>query len=199
MKASSAAASILILSAATVWAQSTSSGTASAGMAPASGRRPVASRMVMASSPENRMTSVQTATALKRMQEMENTLNQMHALLKEMHTKATSRSSKDQLAKANLDMWELMLAHLDKQFEELRAATLARQDLDARRANLYKQAMDKADAAAQRARGSGASQATAPVSAGQGASAGSADQPAADAKAGQAPPTPSAPASGAPK
>ena len=62
------------------------------------------------------------------------------------------------MAKANLEMWGLLLAHLDKEFHQLQVATAAREDLEARRADLYRQADAKAakeaqDAAAAAAKG----------------------------------------------
>lgn len=83
-----------------------------------------------------------------RVQETENTLNAMHSLLKEMQAKNAASRSKDPAAKANLEMWELLLGHLDKEFHLLQAATAAREDLEARRASLYKQAYSKAAAEA---------------------------------------------------
>lgn len=87
----------------------------------------------------------------QRLSEMESTLSSMHAVLKQMQDKAASSTSKDSSAKANLQMWELMLVHLDKQLDQLRAATAAREDLEARRAALYNQAYDKAAKEAQAA------------------------------------------------
>ena len=176
-------AAIVVLAAATVWAQSASpasalnfAGRSRAGAA----RRP---------SIENKAGSAGTAAALhQRMDDMQSTLNKMHALLKHMRAKAASSSSKDSLAKANLDMWELMVGELDKQFDQMRSTTLAREDLDARRAAMYKQASDNADAAAQRARALAASQALAPGSADHGTSAVSGMQPAENAGAGPAAP-----------
>jgi hypothetical protein len=102
--------------------------------------------------------NIATITEMRqRLQEMESTLARMHALLKQMHADSL-RSSKDRLAQGNLGMWELMVGHLDKQFNQLKLATLAREDLEARRAAMYKQAMDKADSAAERARASGVGQ-----------------------------------------
>ena len=184
-------AAIVVLAAATVWAQSTSPASA---LNPAFAGR---SRAGAARRPsiENKVGSAGTAAALhQRMDDMQSTLNKMHALLKHMRAKAASSSSKDSLAKANLDMWELMVGELDKQFDQLRSTTLAREDLDARRAAMYKQASDKADAAAQRARALAASQALAPGSADHGTSAVSGMQPAANAGAGPAlPATPASP------
>ena len=88
----------------------------------------------------------------QRVQDMENTLNQMHGVLKEMQAKAAKSSAKDSLAKSNLEMWELLVGHLDKQLQELKIATAAREDLEARRSALYKQADAKAEAEAQAAR-----------------------------------------------
>jgi hypothetical protein len=87
----------------------------------------------------------------ERVQEMQTTLNDMHALLKQMQAKNASSRSKDPVAKANLEMWELLLGHLDKEFNQLEA-TLAREDFDARRAALYNQAAAKAAAEAAAAR-----------------------------------------------
>jgi hypothetical protein len=88
-----------------------------------------------------------------RMQEMQTTLNGMHALLKKMQAKNASSRSKDSVAAANLEMWELLLSHLDREFQQLQIATLAREDMEARRAALYKQADDKAAKEAQAAMG----------------------------------------------
>jgi hypothetical protein len=166
-----AVAGMLIVSAATVWAQSAPPVTESA-------RRAPASRMVMAGPPENRMTSVQTALAEKRMQEMQDTLKKMHALLAQMRAKAASSGSKDAFAKADLEMWGLMLGHLDKQFEQVRIANKAHEDLNARRASLFKQA--EAKAAAERAQAAMAA-GTGAATGEQGTAAGSAGQAAAGA------------------
>jgi len=118
----------------------------------------------------NQASSGQTiATMRQRMEDMEGTLVKMHTVLKQMRAKAVKGSAKDPLAQANLDMWELMLGHLDKQFEELKTATLAREDLETRRAALYKQADAKAEAEAQAAQSSfGQTSALAGQGAGQG-------------------------------
>ena len=87
----------------------------------------------------------------ERVQEMQSTLNDMHALLKQMQAKNVSSRSKDPVAKANLEMWELLLAHLDKQLHEMQLAA-AREDLETRRAVLYNQASQKAAAEAAAAR-----------------------------------------------
>jgi hypothetical protein len=118
----------------------------------------------------------------------------MHVLLKQMRAKAASSSSKDPVARANLDMWELMVGHLDKQFEELRLTTATREDLEARRAAMYKQAEAKADEAARAAQSSSAGQAPTPGPAGQGAGQSTAGQTA----PGQTSPPPSTNASPSP-
>jgi len=114
-------------------------------------------RMGMYPAGGSKVTAAQTPDMLhQRMEDMQNTLVKMHTVLKQMRAKAGKGGAKDPLAAANLDMWELMLSHLDKQLEELRASTLAREDLEARRAALYKQAEAKAALAAKNARGTGA-------------------------------------------
>lgn len=108
------------------------------------------SKAVIGRAMRGRNASVATQMpARQRLQEMETTLKSMHALLKKMQATAASSKSKDSVAAANLEMWELMLAHLDKQFDQLRAATLEREDLEARRAALYNQAYSKAAKEAQ--------------------------------------------------
>ena len=108
----------------------------------------------------------------QRVQDMENTLNQMHGVLKQMHAKAAKSTAKDSLAKSNLEMWELLVGHLDKQLQELKIASAAREDMEARRAALYKQADAKAEAEAQAARAAEAAKFAAggptPAPAGQG-------------------------------
>lgn len=78
------------------------------------------------------------------LQEMETTLKSMHALLNKMQANNASSKSKNPTAEANLEMWELLLAHLDKEFQQLQVATAAHEDLEARRAALYRQADEKA-------------------------------------------------------
>ncbi len=183
MSVAKAVVGILILSAATVLAQS-------APATPWAGR--ARAKMLMAT--PNNMTSMESATAEKRMQEMQDTLKKMHALLTRMSAKAASSRSKDGFAKANLEMWQLMLGQLDRQFEELRKATLEREDFLARRAALYKQADAKAALEARRAQGAMAAR-----FAEQGAAAAPARQAAAGAKGDSTPSTPSAPVSASPK
>ena len=89
----------------------------------------------------------------KRVEDMGNTLTRMHALLKQMQAKTAASTAKDPMAKANLEMWGLMLADLDKQYEQLRAAARSREDLEARRQAMYKQAEKRSATAAQLARG----------------------------------------------
>jgi hypothetical protein len=111
----------------------------------------------MYSAGSSKATAAQAPAMLhQRMEEMQNTLAKMHTVLKQMRAKAAKGAAKDPLAAANLDMWELMLSHLDKQLEELRATTLAREDLEARRAALYRQADTKAALAAKTAGVAGA-------------------------------------------
>ena len=92
------------------------------------------------------------AAMRERVEDMQNTLSQMRVVLRHMQTNATKSKATDSLAKANLDMWGLMVSHLDKELQQMRVTLAARQDFEARRASLYKQADVKAEAAAQAAR-----------------------------------------------
>lgn len=87
------------------------------------------------------------AAANEHLQEMASTLAKMHALLKQMRGNA----AKDPVAKANLEMWSLMVGELDKQYEQLTLAARQREEFEARRADLYKQADQKAAEAARKA------------------------------------------------
>jgi len=169
------AAITMLLAAATVWAQSPAPSAPRAADPTATVGDNHSNGMVMPRlARRGKAGAVQTQlTPRQHMQEMESTLTSMHTLLKQMQAKAAKNNSKDSNATANLQMWELMLTHLDKQFEQLRVATLAREDLEARRASLYSQAMDKAAAEARAAQ--------------------------AAAAAGQTPSAPSAPVSPSPK
>jgi hypothetical protein len=147
-----ASAVLVVFLATAVWAQSTAPVTV-----PAGGRQPVARTRPMLPAQSQTNGVEVPATPRQRVQAMEETLTRMHGLLKQMRAKAASSGSRDPLAKANLDMWELMLGQLDQQFDQLRIATL-RADLEARRSSLYKQADERAAAAARlaAAQGSGA-------------------------------------------
>jgi hypothetical protein len=74
----------------------------------------------------------------------------MNAVLSQMRKK-TAASAKDSMAKANLQMWELMVEQLDKQLKDLKLAEASRVELESRRAAMYKQADIKAQAAARAA------------------------------------------------
>jgi hypothetical protein len=188
-------AAIVVLAATTVLAQGTSPVATPVGTTLMSQRQSVAGRSGMSSLAGNKTAGVQTpATLRERAQDMQATLAKMHAVLKQMRAKAAS-SSKDPLAKANLDMWELLVGHLDKQFQELQVAMRTREDMEARRAAMYKQADAKADAAAQTARGLDDSKAPTPAPAAEGTGQGAAGH--IPASAGEIP-TPPASASRSP-
>lgn len=137
-----------------------------------------------------------SAQLRQRVQDMQSTLSQMHLVLKQMQDKAAKSKTPDTLAKANLDMWQLMVGHLDKELQELNMAVASREDLEARRAALYKQADAKADAEAQAARAAQAAKlgvgSPTPAAAGQG----TAQSPAAPASPAQ--PSPAPPANNSP-
>jgi hypothetical protein len=164
MKLRNTTAACVVLAATTVWSQSATYSSAAPLGAPAHGR------MVMAAkSGDSSAAATQGQVAMRqRVQEMGATLGKMHTLLKQMRTK-TAAGSKDSMAKANLDMWELMVGDLEKQYEQLRLATVAREELQSRRNALYKQAEEKAALAAKNAQAAGDAQVFPAGVAGQGA------------------------------
>ena len=100
------AATVVLLLAASVWAQS------APGVSPSArrlGRRGVPVQTVAADADtKSQVPSVMHA----RMQTMGETLQKMHAVLKQMRAKAAPT---DQTAKMNVEMWDLLLGDLDKQ------------------------------------------------------------------------------------
>ncbi len=84
--------------------------------------------------------------------DMETTLSGMHMALNQMRARAAESKTSDSLSKANLDLWELMVGHLDKELQQLRETLATREDMEKRRVALYKQADAKIAAATQAAR-----------------------------------------------
>jgi Skp family chaperone for outer membrane proteins len=147
MKLQSMPIAVVVLAAAAAWAQ-TSLPVVGPGMGRASSGRSGRMPTML----QSKLAAAQTPAAFRqRVAEMQETLTKMHAILKQMETKAASSGAKDPTAKSNLQMWQLMLGHLDNQLEQLRLASLQREELEARRAALYRQADEKAAAAASQA------------------------------------------------
>lgn len=150
MRFRNAARAIVILAVTTAMAQGTSPAPTVPGGTEVMQRKGFASRR---SPVGNQTRGLSTPTPLReRVHDMESTLAQMHLVLKQMQGKAAKSTTKDSLAKANLDMWELMVGHMEKELQELKIAMAAHEDMEARRAALYKQADAKAAAEAQAAR-----------------------------------------------
>lgn len=98
-----------------------------------------------------------TPAGLKqRVDGMQGTLVKMHAVLDQMRLKATA-NPKDALAKTNIEMWDLMVTHLDQELKDLKVAMAEREQWEARRTALYKQADAKSQAEAQAAQKQSAS------------------------------------------
>jgi len=148
-----AARVIVVLAVTTAMSQSTPPAPTVPGGTDAIGQRQALAARRTASMGARRPNGMQTPTPLRqRLEDLENTVTQMHTVLKQMQAKAAKSSVKDSVAKANLDMWGLMVGHLDKELQELRIAVAQREDMEARRAAMYKQADAKAEAEAQAAR-----------------------------------------------
>ena len=94
----------------------------------------------------------------QRVDEMKATVAKMHVLLKQMQTTGVATHSKDPVAKANLQMWELMVGQFDKQLAELAQAARVREDVESRRQAMYKQAEQRAAEQALKAREATAAQ-----------------------------------------
>ena len=173
-----AARVIMVLAVTTAMAQSPSPAPTVPGGTEVMGQGSGLAGRRMSSPAAKRLSGMQTPAPLRqRVEDLENTLNQMHAVLKQMRAKAAKSSVKDPLAKTNLDLWELMVGHLDKELQELRVAVTAREEVEARRAALYKQADVKAEAEAQAARAKFAAGTSTPAPAGQGGGQSPADDP----------------------
>lgn len=142
----------MFLAASSAWAQSPAAAPTPAASGPIIAPDADTTARVTSRFAQNRVARAAEAQAAPRehVQEMESTLNGMHALLKEMQASNASSRSKDPVAKANLEMWELLLTHLDKEFHQLQLATMAREAVEARRASMYNQALAKAAAEAAR-------------------------------------------------
>jgi hypothetical protein len=197
-----AARAIVVLAVTAALAQATPPATVPAGNPPATvpGGTEVMQRHGFAGrrGPSGNQTrGVPAPTSLhQRVQDMESTLSQMHLVLKQMQGKAAKSKAQDSLTKTNLEMWELMVGHLDKQLQELKLAEAAHADMESRRAALYRQADAKAEAEAQAARAGQAAKPAAgapiPAPAGQGAG----QSPAGQTAPGQ--PSPAPPATNSP-
>jgi len=83
---------------------------------------------------------------------MEGTLSRMHTVLKQMRGRGDEGNTSDSASKVDVQMWELMVGHLDNELQDLKQTLAAREDMERRRAALYKQADAKIAAASQAAR-----------------------------------------------
>lgn len=191
MSLKNTAVAIVILSAATVWGQGPAPMRGPAGRAFTPVKRSASAWTTPSDAGSKPAETPGTIAMRERLQDLQDTVSKMQALLHQMNAKAAAKKPEDPLVKANVEMWQLMLGHLGKQVEELRTAMATREDLEARRAAMYKQAEVKSAAAAQAARDGGASPA---------AVSGAAGQSPADAASGASQPqTNSAPATSSPK
>jgi peptidoglycan hydrolase CwlO-like protein len=180
---------MMLLAATSVLAQSTPPASVPGGGPIAVPRRGLPGRAGVNAS-QNPAALQGTVALRQRVDDMQSTLTQMHDVLKKMQARQAKNTVKDPLTKANLEMWGLMVGHLDKELQELHVALAQREDMESRRAALYKQADAKAEAEAQAARA-----AMAAKFAGQPATATPAQPaPASTAAPASSAPTPSSPA-----
>lgn len=145
MKFNRTTAAMVVLAVTGAWAQSAPNAFGPARSAPTS------HMSSPAGSAAKRMPAALTPTTPRqRVEDMEVTLDKMRVLLQKMQPKSAS-NSRDPIAKANLEMWELMVDHVDSELKELRTAMLIREDLDKRRDAMYRQVDLKAQAEARAA------------------------------------------------
>lgn len=166
MSLRSAAAAMVFLAVTTVFAQENAPASAQAptpAAVPQVRQQPTPMRQWGHGGMKGKQSQPGTAPSLQqRIQELQSTLDKMHAGLKRMQGKAAV-SAKDPVEKANLQMWELMVGQLDKQLQELKQAEASREDMEARRAAMYKQAEVNSQAAAHAAQQRMFPQQTAPA------------------------------------
>ena len=196
MSLRSGAAAILFLAVTTVFAQENAPASAQAPAPPAAPQmrqQPSPMRRWGHGGMSGKQSQPVTGPSLQqRVQELQSTLDKMHAALKRMQGK-TAASTKDPMEKANLQMWELMVGQLDKQLQELKQAEASREDMEARRAAMYKQAEIKSQAAAHAAQQAMFPQQSTGAPAGQAAAPGSPAPAATQAPAPAAAPSTSTP------
>jgi hypothetical protein len=149
-----AAVAIVVLAVTTVFAQQSAPVSAPAA-APTAGSQGIQRPMPMRRWGKGAEASKQTGpvnpvSLQQRVQDLQSTVSKMRTVLKQMQGKSAA-SAKDPVAKANLQMWELMVSQLDKELEELKQAEASRVDMEARRAAMYKQAEIKSQAEARAA------------------------------------------------
>jgi hypothetical protein len=195
MSLRNAAAAFLILSVTTVFAQESSANSAPAA-APQTTQRPTARRWGKGVMEGKQAGPVTQLSLQARVEDLQSTVEKMHGVLKQMRAKV-GVNTKDLVVKANLEMWDLMVAQLDKQLVDLKQAEASRAKMEARRAAMYKQAEIKSQAAARAAQATMFSQQPtgAPISQSSGQST-SGPGPVANPAPG---PTPTSPTSASPK
>jgi len=140
----SSIAALIVLAATASWGQNSA--------APVASRRPTVLASPNSDAEIASARAKAQAESKQHVDDMGATLNKMHTLLKQMQAKTAASAPKDSVAKANLEMWSMMIDQLDKQYAQMVTAQKAREEMEARRLSLYKQADDRAAAAAAAAR-----------------------------------------------
>lgn len=128
---------IALLSATVLWAQDTASQapvagsapTLSPGTAPVSRARNAFRNRTMMPAPRRALSADPAFAA--RLEDMQDTLTKLHALLKQMQSQAGS-SKRQTVAAENIQMWELLLGHLDRTLAQARMTAIQRSVMDQR-------------------------------------------------------------------
>ncbi len=113
---------IILLSVATIWAQTSVGGQNPSDATPQSQAAP-------APSSQDPSVAMQRMEAVheQRLQEMEVILAKMHTLLNDMKAKVAAGDSKNASSQMdNIELWEMLLGHLDKTLAQARMAAIQR-------------------------------------------------------------------------
>ncbi len=144
-------APVMVILGTAVFAQQTAPANPATGVpadAPSGAQRPMVMRAWGRNAKGNRQAALVTPPSLKeRIQDLQGTVDKMHILLKQLHTRAAA-IGKDPTVKASVEMWNLMVGQLEQQLQDLKQAEASREDMEARRAAMHEQAQIKAQAAA---------------------------------------------------
>jgi hypothetical protein len=132
MKLTNVALAVVLVWAGATWAQNVTTETAPASM-PMPAPNSTANNMQAPPAPMGQNQSTRSNLQnpemgrLQRMQEMQDTLSKMHELLKDMQAKVASSNPKSQSAMMdNVQMWQLILEHLDHNMAQARTSMMLR-------------------------------------------------------------------------
>ncbi len=132
MRLTNVALAVVLVWAGATWAQNVATETAPASVpmpAPTSTANNMQAPPAPMGQSQSMRSNLQTPEMgrMQRMQEMQDTLNKMHQLLKDMQAKVASSNPKSKSAMMdNVQMWQLILEHLDHNMAQARTSMMLR-------------------------------------------------------------------------